>query len=193
MSNKQMVSVKERESASADAEVTQYLTFLSGKETFAIDILDVKEIIEIEHITTVPMMPDFICGVINLRGSVVPVVELSSRLSKKTGKVTKKSCIVLVEVSVGEEHQTIGMMVDEVNEILEIDQTHTQPPPSFGSGIRTDFIKAMGRVEEKFIILLDVTRVLSVEDISAISQLASTNPAAIFNEGEEAESKKEED
>jgi purine-binding chemotaxis protein CheW len=184
MSDKQMVAVKDRDSANAELEVTQYLTFLSGKETFAIDILDVKEIIEIEHITTVPMMPDFICGVINLRGSVVPVVELSSRLSKRNSKVTKKSCIVLVEVSVGHENQTIGMMVDEVNEILEIDVTHTQPPPSFGSGIRTDFIKAMGRVEERFIILLDVVRVLSVEDISAISQLAGTEPATLIHEND---------
>ena len=82
----------------AKDEVIQYLTVISGRETFAIGILDVKEIIEIEHITRVPMMPDFICGIINLRGKVVPVVELCARLGRQSGTVTKKSCIILVEV-----------------------------------------------------------------------------------------------
>jgi len=157
-------------------ETTQYLTFLTGEETFAIGILDVKEIIEIEHITRVPMMPSFICGIINLRGSVVPVVELSTRLGRTTSKITKKSCIVLVEVGSKDETQTIGMMVDEVNEILEIDESHIQPAPQFGTDIRTEFIRAMGRVDERFIILLDVAHVLSVEDISALSRLQDINP-----------------
>lgn len=164
--------------------VIQYLTFLTGGETFAIGILDVKEIIEIEHITRVPMMPDFICGIINLRGSVVPVIELSSRLGRQTATITKKSCIVLVETGLESGAQTIGMMVDEVNEILEIDDAHIQPPPSFGTDIRTDFIRAMGRVNDKFIILLDIDHVLSVEDISAISELTSMNAAAFADASE---------
>ena len=155
----------------AKEEVIQYLTFVSGRETFAIGILDVKEIIEIEHITRVPMMPDFICGIINLRGKVVPVVELCARLGRQTGGVTKKSCIILVEVGPEDDRQTIGMLVDEVNEILEIDDKHTEPPPNFGTDIRTEFIRAMGRVNERFIILLDVEHVLSVDDISSLSQL----------------------
>lgn len=160
-------------------ETTQYLTFLTGGETFAIGILDVKEIIEIEHITRVPMMPTFISGIINLRGSVVPVVELSTRLGRKASKITKKSCIVLVEVRSKDEAQTIGMMVDEVNEILEIDEAHVQPAPQFGTDIRTEFIRAMGRVDDRFIILLDVSHVLSVEDISALSRLQDINPDSI--------------
>lgn len=161
------------------SESTQYLTFLTGGETFAIGILDVKEIIEIEHITRVPMMPSFISGIINLRGSVVPVVELSTRLGRAASDITKKSCIVLVEVGSKDETQTIGMMVDEVNEILDIDETHIQPAPQFGTDIRTDFIRAMGRVDERFIILLEVAHVLSVEDISALSQLQKINPDSI--------------
>lgn len=161
------------------SETTQYLTFLTGSETFAIGILDVKEIIEIEHITRVPMMPAFISGIINLRGSVVPVVELSTRLGRSASEITKKSCIVLVEVGTNEEAQTIGMMVDEVNEILEIDESHIQPAPQFGTDIRTEFIRAMGRVDERFIILLDVSHVLSVEDISALSRLKDINPDSI--------------
>lgn len=153
------------------ADSSQYLTFQTGGDTFAIGILDVKEIIEREAITRVPMMPEFICGIINLRGRVVPVVDLSKRLGRSLSVVSKKSCIVLVEVSHKDEAQTIGMMVDEVNEILEIDSQHTQPPPDFGTNIRTDFIRSMGRVEDRFIILLDVNHVLSVTDISALNQL----------------------
>lgn len=152
-------------------EVAQFLTFQAGDETFAIEILDVKEIIEIEAITQVPMMPAFIAGIINLRGRVVPVIDLSKRLGRRLSAITKKTCIVLVEVNHQDSSQTIGMMVDEVNEILEIDEHHTQPPPDFGTDLPTDFIRAMGRVNDKFMILLDVNHVLSVEDITALSSL----------------------
>lgn len=152
-------------------DITQYLTFQSANDTFAIGILDVKEIIEIEGITRVPMMPEFLCGIINLRGKVVPVIDLSKRLGRLSTVISKKSCIVLVEISHEDERQTIGMLVDEVNEILEIDDEHTQPPPDFGADLRVDFIRAMGRVGEHFMILLDINYVLSVADISAISQL----------------------
>jgi len=161
----------------ATAGIAQFLTILIGGETFAIGILDVKEIIEIDHITRVPMMPDFICGIINLRGKVVSVIDLGARLGRVPSNMTKKSCIVLVEVGEGEDALTIGMLVDEVNEILEIDDTLTQPPPNFGTDIRTDFVKAMGRVGDRFIILLDVAHVLSVEDISALSQIREAPPA----------------
>ncbi|EAR10095.1 chemotaxis protein CheW [Reinekea blandensis] len=165
------VSSKDAGHLSDTADVSQYLTFQAGQETLAIAILDVKEIIEIEAITRVPMMPDFICGIINLRGQVVPVIDLARRLGRDASVTTKKSCIVLVEVHHQGSSQFIGMMVDEVNEILEIDEQHTQPPPEFGTDIRTDFIQAMGRVDERFIILLDVNHVLSVSDISALSQV----------------------
>lgn len=155
----------------AKADIAQYLTFQAGDETFAIEILDVKEIIEIESITKVPMMPSFIAGIINLRGRVVPVVDLSNRLGRRNSTVTKKTCLVLVEIAHENGSQSIGMMVDEVNEILEIGDSHTQPPPDFGTDLRTDFIRAMGRVDEKFIILLDVNHVLSVEDISTLSDI----------------------
>ncbi|QEP44344.1 purine-binding chemotaxis protein CheW [Ectothiorhodospiraceae bacterium BW-2] len=178
-------SRNERQSASHPGEAEQYLTFVTGGETFAIAILDVKEIIEIEQMTRVPMTPNFIRGVINLRGNVVPVIDLSSRLGRQVSEITKKSCIVLVEMSHEAETQTIGMMVDEVNEILEIDESHTQPPPNFGTDIRTEFIRAMGRVGEEFIILLNVEHVLSVEDISEISRLGSVDPKLLQKKAEE--------
>lgn len=101
-------------------QVGQYLTFLVGTESFAISILDVKEIIEIVNVTSVPLTPDYIHGVINLRGSVVPVIDLSARLRQHCAVVGKRSCIVLVEVTTSEGEQLIGMLVDEVREILEI-------------------------------------------------------------------------
>jgi len=163
-------------------DTTQYLTFLAGEERFAIGILDVEELIEISSMTRVPMTPDFIRGVINLRGSVVPVVDLASRLGRDISDLTKRSCIVLVKISLESESQTIGMLVDEVNEILEISQEHIQPPPNFGTDIRTDFIKAMGRVDEEFIILLDINHVLSIEELSVIEQITNTENSQPQNE-----------
>ena len=159
-------------SAGSDDETTQYLTFFAADERYAIDILDVKEIVEIAQMTRVPMTPDYIRGVINLRGSVVPVIDLAVRLGKAGSEVTKRSCIVLVEIESRGEWQQIGMLVDEVNEILEIPESHLQPAPDFGTDIRTDFIRAMGRVDDIFLILLEVGNVLSLQELSQIAAIA---------------------
>ncbi|MCP4273409.1 MAG: purine-binding chemotaxis protein CheW [Gammaproteobacteria bacterium] len=155
----------------------QYLTFIVGKEKLGINIHDVKEIIEISNITRVPMTPDYIKGVINLRGNVVPVVDLSARLSKDTSELTKRSCIVLVEVVTEEDSQSIGMLVDQVNEILEIPEENIQPAPEFGAEIRVEFIQAMGRVDDDFIILLEINRVLSVSELSQLCE--AMNPDGV--------------
>lgn len=153
-------------------DAVQYLTFIVDSERFAIGILDVKELIEVGNMTQVPMTPDFIRGVINLRGNVVSVVDLASRMRRKTSQLTKRSCIVLVEVSMDDgESQMIGMLVDQVNEILEILPAQIQPAPNFGTDIRTDFIKAMGRVDDEFIILLDINHVLSVDELSSMDKV----------------------
>jgi len=149
----------------------QYLTFLVGDESFAVSILDVKEIIEITNVTHVPLTPDFIYGVINLRGNVVPVIDLSARLKNRRAEISKRSCIVLVAIEMAEESQLIGMLVDEVREILEIPAANIQQPPDFGADIRTDFIQAMARVDEVFIILLAMNRVLSVTELSQLDNL----------------------
>ena len=156
-------------------QVGQYLTFLVDKESFAISILDVKEIIEIANITHVPLTPDYIHGVINLRGSVVPVIDLSARLKHRSAEVSKRSCIVLVEVDVADATQLIGMLVDEVREILEIPPDNIQPAPDFGTDIRTDFIQSMARVDEKFIILLAINKVLSLAELSQLGQFAESH------------------
>lgn len=150
----------------------QYLTFLVGTENFAVSILDVKEIIEIANVTRVPLTPDYIHGVINLRGNVVSVIDLSARLSRRCTEVSKRSCIVLVAVEMAEGSQLVGMLVDEVREILEIPQGNIQPAPDFGTDIRTEFIEAMARVDDVFIILLDIDRVLSLEELSQLQDLS---------------------
>jgi purine-binding chemotaxis protein CheW len=119
------------------------------------------------------MTPDFIRGVINLRGTVVPVIDLGVRLGRKNSALSKRSTLILVSVDVNEETHVIAMMVDEVNEIIAIPQTDIQPPPDFGAGIRTEFIQGMGRVGETFIILLAVNRVLSITELSQLQQLAA--------------------
>ncbi len=164
----------EEKSLIVDGHSGQFLTFLVGKEKLAASILDVNEIIEIGTITHVPMTPDYIRGVINLRGNVVPVIDLSARLGHKPSKINKRSCIVMVEVAIDNDSQSIGMQVDQVNEILEITDSCIQPAPEFGSDIRIEFIQGMGRVDDDFIILLDVSRVLSVKELSQLSQVVSS-------------------
>ena len=164
-------------------DATQYLTFFVADERYAIDILDVKEIIEVVSLTRVPMTPDHIRGVLNLRGSVVPIVDLCARLGKGVSELSKRSAIILVEVGTGVERHTIGMLVDEVHEILEIDTAHLQPAPDFGTSIRTEFIQAMGRVDEVFIILLDINHVLSTEELAELQQMAQGKDAVTEKAG----------
>lgn len=154
------------------SESHQFLTFRVDEEVFGVDIDQVKEIIEITSITKVPMTPKFINGVINLRGSVVPVINLASRLGFEQSQIHKRTCIVLIELR-DHEHdisQTIGMLVDQVNEIIEIKSEDVQPSPAFGSEIRVDFISGMGKVGNTFIVLLNMSRVLSVAELSQIAK-----------------------
>jgi purine-binding chemotaxis protein CheW len=152
----------------------QYLTFLLGGEMFAIGILQIKEIIEFGNLTTVPMMPEFIRGVINLRGAVVPVVDLSARFGRNQTEVTRRTCIVIIEVESGDEKQDVGVVVDSVSEVLEIPETDVEPAPSFGTRIRADFINGMGKVNGKFVIILSVNNVLSLDDLSMLDQMANS-------------------
>ncbi len=154
----------------------QYLTFLLGGEMYAVGILHVKEIIEFGNLTVVPMMPPFIRGVINLRGAVVPVIDLAARFGGKPGVPGRRTCIVIVEVTEGDAGHDIGIMVDAVSEVLEIPDSDIEPPPAFGAKIRADFIQGMGKVGPKFVILLAIDRVLSVEEIAALADVAGREP-----------------
>ncbi len=173
-----LVKVTDNLAANAGQDIQQYLTFMLSGEVYAIGILHIKEIIEYGQLTTVPMMPTFIRGVINLRGAVVPVVDLASRFGGKAGVVTRRSCIVILELAAEEDTQVIGVVVDAVNEVLEIASADIEPPPSFGTKIRTDFIAGMGKVQERFVILLNVNEVLSAEDLAVLGQAAEGGAAA---------------
>ena len=167
-------------SAGGNAEqAQQYLTFMLGSEVFGIGILAIKEIIEYGNITEVPMMPDYVRGVINLRGVVVPVADLLVRFGKKPCAITKRACIVITEIVSNGERHDMGIAVDAVNAVLEIPACDVQPPPAFGSTIRTDFIQGMGRVNGKFVILLNVDRVLTTAEFAGISQVAASEPSTV--------------
>ena len=167
------------EVAGIEEEQSQYLTFLLGGEMFAIPILNIKEIIEYGSLTTVPMMPAFIRGVINLRGSVVPVVDLAVRFGRKASDVTRRTCIVIIEIESGEEKQDVGVVVDTVNEVLEIPRTEVEQAPSFGAKIRADFIRGMGKIDGKFVIILAVNHVLSIDEMAVLGQAGGAEPEAL--------------
>jgi len=154
------------------AEPAQVLTFVLAGELYGIGILSIKEIISYTALTTVPMMPAFARGVINLRGAVVPVVDLLARFGKASSEVTKRTCIVIVEVQTQGERQDIGIVVDAVNEVLDIPASEIEPPPAFGSSIRVDFIQGMGKVRGRFVILLALQHVMSTNDMLALQSAA---------------------
>ena len=150
-------------------EPQQYLVFSLCGEAFAIGIRSIKEIIEYGQLTEVPMMPDLVRGVINLRGAVVPVVDLAVRFGRAPTEVARRTCIVIIEIeSQPGEAQTIGVIVDAVTEVLDIPPQDIEPPPSFGARIRSDFIEGMGKVGGKFVILLDMGHALSIDELSDI-------------------------
>lgn len=155
----------------AGGNVTQFLTFILNSETYGINILNIKEIIDYGNITRVPMVPAFIAGVINLRGSVVPVVDLALRFSEQASIRTKRSSIVILEIKYEDQVLEIGVTVDAVNEVLDILSSEIEPAPSFGARIRTDFISGMGKVNNQLLILLDIENILSIDELSMVTSL----------------------
>lgn len=155
----------------------QYLTFSLGGESFAIPIEHVREIIEFGGITTIPMMPAFLRGVINLRGAVVPVVDLQARFGRGETAIAKRTCVVIVEVVVEENAHLLGALVDAVSEVLTLDRGRLESKPSFGSGLRADFVDGILNLDDRFIVTLDINKVLSVEEMAAlVGAAASARP-----------------
>lgn len=147
----------------------QYLAFSLGGETFGMDIRHIQEVIQHGGLTEVPLMPPFLRGVINLRGSVVPVIDLSVRFNGDRTKEDRRTCIVILDLTQGDRHTLLGVMVDQVSEVLEIDGEDMDPPPAFGSQLRPDFMKGIGKVGGRFLVLLDVNRVLAIEEMAGLS------------------------
>lgn len=151
----------------------QYLTFLVSEELFGLGILYIKEIIEFESVTHVPMMPEYIPGVINLRGNVVPVIDLNMRFYKKKTETNRKTCIIITEIKMDNEIIDVGLLVDAVNEVVDITPDSVEDPPSFGSKIRLDFIQGLGKLENKFVIILKVNQILELSELQSIQETSS--------------------
>lgn len=160
------------------AQDQQYLTFQLNGEMYAFAILHVKEILEYGKVTQVPMMPDYIQGIINLRGEVVPVVNLARRFYLNPQEVNKKTCVVIIEVTNEEQRQDLGVMVDSVSEVIEISSKFMRPAPNFGTKIRTEFICGMAQFDEEFVIILAEDKVLSVEELAMMEQVKEQNELA---------------
>jgi purine-binding chemotaxis protein CheW len=155
-----------------DSSSAQYLTFTLGAEVFAMDIRTVREIIQHANMTVVPLMPGFVRGVINLRGAVVPVIDLQLRFGRDTTQVGKKTCIVIFDASTEGEKLELGLMVDAVSEVIEIATTSIEPAPQFGATISREFIKGMGKVDGEFIVILEPERALSIDDMARLAEQA---------------------
>jgi purine-binding chemotaxis protein CheW len=156
-------------------ETRQYLTFKLGNEIFATDVAKVREVLDLTTITSIPRTPDFMAGVINLRGSVVPVVDLRLCFEMSKTESTRNTCIVVVEVLLDNESTVIGALADSVEEVIDLEPDQIQPAPRIGTQVRTDFIKGMGKRESQFIMILDIDRVFSAEELASVRTPEATN------------------
>ena len=159
---------RDLERAHLGALAGKYLTFRLDVEEFGLEILKVQEIIKMMDITRVPRTPAFVRGVINLRGKVIPVVDLRLKFEMEPKEATDKTCIIVVTVKRGTGAVVMGVIVDEVSEVMDVAAGNIEPPPSFGGVVDTSFILGMGKVGERVVTLMDVDKVLSVQDVGAV-------------------------
>ena len=151
-------------------ETVQYLTFRLADETFAFDVAKVREILEITTITKIPQTPEFMRGVINLRGNVVPVIDLRLNFGMQRTEQTINTCIIVVEVNLQGEVLVLGVLADSVQEVVEMEPESIEPSPRLGTRLNTEFIKGMGKIENNFVMILDIDRIFSAEDLLKIDQ-----------------------
>jgi len=171
-----------REESSRDTElnVQQYLTFIIGREEYAVSLLKVKEIIEYDTVTQVPKTPEWIRGVINLRGSVVPVIDLAVKFRQAPSVAGKLTCIVITEiqnevqsgVQRGDESAVMGIMADSVRQVIDLRPQDIEESPSFGTRVKVDYLLGMARSGKKFCLLLDTEKVLSTDELLELPELA---------------------
>jgi purine-binding chemotaxis protein CheW len=152
----------------------QYLTFVIRGEEHAVPILRVKEIIEFETVTRVPGTPAWVRGVINLRGAILPVIDLASKFGHDASPVTRTTCTVVVETQLRGELITVGVMADAVSEVLDFSAGQIEPPPSFGTHVRVDYLLGMGKLDRKLVLILDIDRLLSPVELE--EAVAATEP-----------------
>lgn len=147
----------------------QYLTFSLGDEVFAMDIRSVREIIQHGAMTVVPLMPEFVRGVINLRGAVVPVIDLQSRFGRPRSQPGKKTCVIIFDVGPEGDRVELGLLVDAVSEVVDIAPSQIEPPPQFGTSIAREYILGLGKVGAAFIVILDPERALNIDDMAELA------------------------
>lgn len=164
-------------SASEAVQRNQYLSFALAGSEYAVGILQVKEILQYESATRVPSVPPSIRGVINLRGAVVPVLDLAVKLGLGATPVTKRTCVLIVEVDLAGERTVMGVLADAVSEVLELGPGDVEPPPSFGTQVRVDFLVGMGKTGRGFVLLLDLDRVVAAGDRELAAQLGAAAEA----------------
>lgn len=157
----------------------QYLTFQLREEIFAIDVVNVREILEFSTVTKVPQTPEYMRGVINLRGSVVPVLDMRLKFGMSVTEKTINTCIVVVEVPMEDENVIIGALVDSVQEVFELDPESIEPAPRIGIQLRNGFIKGMGKKDDRFVIILDIERVFSYEELSGVVDMVDAQASAV--------------
>jgi purine-binding chemotaxis protein CheW len=165
-------------SATEITETRQYLTFKLGEEVFATDVAKVREVLDFTSITKIPRTPDFMSGVINLRGNVVPVVDLRLCFEMSKTEKTVNTCVVVVEMLLDGEATIIGALADSVEEVIDLEPDQIEPAPKIGTQIRTDFIKGMGKRDSQFIMILDIDRIFSAEELSAVRGVELSKPLA---------------
>lgn len=149
-------------------DVTQYLTFTLADEVFSVDVARVREILEMPSITKVPQVPEFMRGVINLRGCVVPVIDLRLKFGMPATAQTVNTCIIVVEVAMDGESIVLGSMADSVQEVIEMEPSQIEAAPHIGTHLKTEFLKGMGKHNEKFVMILDIDKVFSGEELAAV-------------------------
>ncbi len=150
------------------AETTQYLTFKLEDEVFALDISKVREVLDFTTVTKVPRTPEFMRGVINLRGNVVPVVDMRLKFGMSKTEKTVNTCIIIVEISIEGETAVLGALADSVQEVVDLEPEQIEPAPRIGTRLRTEFIRGMGKRNDQFVILLDIDKVFTYEEISMV-------------------------
>ena len=156
----------------------QYLTFLLGEHVFALGIERVREIIQYAQMTTVPHTPGFVRGVINLRGAVVPVIDLQARFGRPPAQIGRKSCIVVCDVVREGERVELGLLVDAVSAVVQVDGAAIEPPPAFGAVVRRDFIRGMVELRKRFVVILDAERLFDVDEMAQLCEAAQEDLTA---------------
>ena len=152
-------------------EVRPYLTFTLDEELFAVDVAKVREVLDYTVITKIPRTPEYMRGVINLRGSVVPVIDLRLKFGMSKTENRRDTCVIVLEIHLDEETIILGALADSVQEVFELEPDQIDPAPRFGTRFKTDFLKGMGKRDEKFIMILDIDKVFSTEELMIVQEV----------------------